>query len=233
MDIPTKRIAVLIDAENLSVNYAKIIFDKVSSYGDVIVRRAYGFEGTFKKWKKAAFTHAVNFKLCPHQVKNKGVTDIAIVIDAMELMYRKTVDDICLATSDSDFNTLAMKLREEGIKVYGIGKSNTVQSFIKSCNEFHTLPDKDDQINNKETVEAVELHEQELRGMLLSACENLPSDNEGWINLASVGSYIKRISPQFNPPQKLLDLVKSMEEFFDIDKVPRQNAPDVAYIRKR
>ena len=230
--LSSKRIAVLIDAENMFPLYARAIFSKASSYGDVIVRRAYGYERSFLQWKQKVFEHAIEFKLCPHQVSGKGVTDMAMAIDAMDLMNRKIVDEICLASSDSDFSMLAMRLRERGMKVYGIGKSSVVDSFVQACDEFHKLDTKSD--SSVQTCD--DFHksgkEEAISKMFELACENLQGDGEGWINLANVGAYLRRINPEFKPPQKLFNLVQ-LVDFLDSKKEKNNAGGPVAFIRKK
>lgn len=106
--------AVLIDAENVSAKYAAVIFDELEKYGYASCRRIYGNWSKENGWKEEIL---LAYSIIPIQqfsyTAGKNSTDIAIVIDAMDLLYQRKVDGFCLVTSDSDFTRLAMRLREE------------------------------------------------------------------------------------------------------------------------
>ena len=229
MNATSAKVAVLIDSENVSTKYAQKIFEKASSYGDVIVRRAYGNQQSCTSWTDALLKHAVEFRVCLRHVAGKGTSDMAMAIDAMDLMHKKIVSEFCLVTSDSDFSGLAMKLREGGMHVYGIGKSAAVASFISSCDEYYKLDDGGQQEGQATIVASAP--DQEIREMILAACDYLPGDNDGWINLAVVGGYIKRINPDFVLPKKLSELVKTMDDNFELQVDKRDNT--TVYIRKK
>ena len=132
------RLAVLIDADNASPRWAEAIFEEVATLGEASVRRIYGdFSGPhLRSWEKKLASLA----LIPHQqlayTKGKNSSDIALVIDAMDLMHTARFDGFVLVSSDSDFARLASRLREQGLQVYGIGKTNRPEAFRKACKRF-------------------------------------------------------------------------------------------------
>ena len=132
------RLAVLIDADNTSAKWTEAIFREVASLGEASVRRIYGdFSGThLRAWKEQLEGHA----LIPHQqfayTQGKNSSDIALVIDAMDLLHTGRFDGFVLVTSDSDFTRLASRIREQGLPVYGIGKNNTPSAFRRACKQF-------------------------------------------------------------------------------------------------
>lgn len=136
----TRRWAVLIDADNVGAKCADPLFHCIADMGDVIVRRVYGdFERKHGLWKKKAEKHSIETKQLSNLVKGKNGADIALVIDAMYLNYRGSVNAFCLVTSDSDFTYLADHLRNDGREVLGIGKARTAKVFRRACSEFIAL----------------------------------------------------------------------------------------------
>ena len=129
--------AVLIDAENVSAKYAAVIFDELEKYGYASCRRIYGNWSKENGWKEEIL---LAYSIIPIQqfsyTAGKNSTDIAIVIDAMDLLYQRKVDGFCLVTSDSDFTRLAMRLREEKKYVLGMGESKTPLALTRACNKF-------------------------------------------------------------------------------------------------
>lgn len=135
-------LAVLIDADNISPSLVETIFKIASEIGDPIVRRAYGMVGCFSDgggWQRAQRVYGVMAKPQVSNVSGKNVADIALVVDAMELLYKGSCDGICIVSSDSDFTALAAKIREGGKSVFGIGGEKTPESFRAACTAFHVL----------------------------------------------------------------------------------------------
>ena len=132
------RLAVLIDADNTSPDWTEAIFEEVATLGEASVRRIYGdFSGTqLRGWNKKL----ENFAVLPHQqfayTKGKNSSDIALVIDAMDLLHSGRFDGFVLVSSDSDFTRLASRVREQGLDVFGIGREKTPEAFRKACKRF-------------------------------------------------------------------------------------------------
>ncbi|NLL78395.1 MAG: NYN domain-containing protein [Clostridiales bacterium] len=137
MEEEKKQFAVLIDADNISSKYAASIFNELDAYGFASCRRIYGNWSKSNGWSEEIL---LENSIIPIQqfsyTSGKNSTDMAMVIDAMDLLYSKKVDGFCLVTSDSDFTRLAMRLREEKMYVIGMGESKTPISLTKACNRF-------------------------------------------------------------------------------------------------
>ena len=131
----TPRLAVLIDADNASPRIAGGLFEEIAKIGEASVRRIYGdFSGSqLRPWAKILSTHAImpqqNFAYTP----GKNASDIALVIDAMDLLHSGRFEGFCLVSSDSDFTRLAARIREQGVDVYGFGEQKTPESFRQAC----------------------------------------------------------------------------------------------------
>lgn len=147
-----KQFAVLIDADNISAKYAASIFNEIENYGYASFRRIYGNWSTKGNgWKEDVL---LENSITPVQqfayTSGKNATDMAMVIDAMDILYSRKVDGFCLVTSDSDFTRLAMRLREENMYVIGMGESKTPMALTKACNKFIHLNLINKQVNDVE-----------------------------------------------------------------------------------
>src|ERR1700731_1338290 len=134
----TRRLAILIDADNTSPRIAAGLFEEVAKFGEASVRRIYGdFSGQqLKSWAEILQKHAID----PYQqfayTKGKNASDIALVIEAMDLLHTGRFEGFCLVSSDSDFTRLASRLREQGADVYGFGKKDTPERLSQACRRF-------------------------------------------------------------------------------------------------
>ena len=129
--------AVLIDADNISSKYATTIFEELEKYGLTSYRRIYGNWSKGNGWGEGVL---LEHSIMPVQqfsyTTGKNATDMAMVIDAMDILYKNKVQGFCLVTSDSDFTRLAMRLREENMFVLGMGESKTPVALTRACNKF-------------------------------------------------------------------------------------------------
>ena len=138
-----QKLAVLIDADNISASLAGDIFKKAYAIGMPIARRAYGMVNCFTDdggWAKVQREYGVVARPQVSNVSGKNVADIALVIDAMEFLYKSPCDGICVVSCDSDFSALAAKIREGGKAAYGMGGPKTPASFRNACTKFFELP---------------------------------------------------------------------------------------------
>ena len=135
------RFAVLIDADNVSVKYIKIILDEISKDGIATYKRIYGDWTTpsLISWKSTLLDNSIIPVQQYSYTTGKNSTDSAMIIDAMDILYSGRVEGFCLVSSDSDFTRLAARLRESGMTVIGMGESKTPNSFIAACNKFKYL----------------------------------------------------------------------------------------------
>ena len=133
-----KRFAILIDGDNISCDYIKIILDEISTKGIATYKRVYG-DWTIPNlsgWKNASLEYSVTPVQQYSYTSGKNSTDCAMIIDAMDILYSEKVDGFCLATSESDFTRLASRLRESGMTVIGMGEEKTPRPFVSACDEF-------------------------------------------------------------------------------------------------
>ena len=131
-------LAILFDADNTSRDYVKPILDACTKYGRAVIKRAYGdwTESNLSGWGETFR----EFGIKPIQqfrfTSGKNITDSAMTIDAMDILHAKNIDVFVLVSSDSDFTGLATRIREEGMRVIGVGKKTTARAFINACDEF-------------------------------------------------------------------------------------------------
>ena len=137
----TARLAVLIDAENASARHARTVFEAAAKLGEATVRRIYGdfSNGRLASWSAAISEHSIVPCHRPAHARGRSASDIALAVDAMDLMYRERLDGVALMSSDSDFTRLAQRLREGGLAVWGFGENQTPEAFRAACNRFETL----------------------------------------------------------------------------------------------
>lgn len=133
-----RRIALLIDADNVSHARIAGILAELSKYGTANIRRAYGdwSSAGLKNWKDKLHEFAIRPIQQYSYSAGKNATDIALVIDAMELLYTQKLDAFCIASSDADFTPLIMQLKANGHEVYGFGERKTPQPFVNACTAF-------------------------------------------------------------------------------------------------
>ena len=135
MDI---KLAVLIDGDNIPSAYVKEMMEEIAKYGNPTIKRIYGdwTKPNLNKWKSLLLENAITPIQQYGYTTGKNATDSAMIIDAMDILYSEKVDGFCLVSSDSDFTRLATRLREAGMKVYGIGEKKTPNPFIVACDKF-------------------------------------------------------------------------------------------------
>lgn len=154
MEIKDKTIAMLIDSDNVSKEYYAILLDELSKYGRVTYRRLYGDFSKPKSngWKDALLEYSIEQIQQIAYTNGKNATDLSMVIDAMDILFKGKVDCFCLATSDSDFTGLAMRFRNDNIIVIGAGEEKTPDSFRKACDRFISI---DELLKAKKDTEKV------------------------------------------------------------------------------
>ena len=132
------RIAVLIDADNVPYAHVKGMLEEISRYGTPTIKRIYGdwTSSNLSGWKKVLLENAIIPIQQYGYTVGKNSTDSAMIIDAMDILYTGQVNGFCLVSSDSDFTRLAMRLREAGMRVLGMGEKKTPTPFIAACDRF-------------------------------------------------------------------------------------------------
>jgi len=231
-----KKIAVLIDADNVSDKYIKYIFDEISNHGTPTYKRIYG------DWTKPQLTSwknvLLNYSITPIQqysyTTGKNATDSALIIDAMDILYSKNVDGFCIISSDSDFTRLAARLREAGMYVIGMGEKKTPTPFISACEKFKYLEVLAGDIGDSEnTLEKQQVPKDGLTslGELVKSIKNIiaeRSDEEGWIGLGEVGTKLNMRYPDFDTRNyghsKLSSFILSLNKFeIEPEKTNKRN----------
>jgi hypothetical protein len=192
------RLAVLIDADNASAAVAKELLEEVVKYGTATIKRAYGDWTTpnLGGWKDHLHKYAIQPMQQFAYTKGKNSTDSAFIIDAMDLLYAGNVDGFCPVSSDSDFTRLAMRLREAGKVVYGLGERKTPEPFIAACDKFIFL-----EVLKRPTEAAPSVQVQDvpdLQGLLTHAIKETLRDT-GWAALSAVGAFIGKNNASFDP----------------------------------
>ena len=148
------KLALLIDAENISRKYIKLIMDELNEFGTPTYKRVYGdfTSSGVSAWKDVLRTYALTPVLQYGYTKGKNSSDSAMIIDAMDILYSGNVNGFCLVTSDSDFTRLANRLREAGMLVIGMGEQKTPGSLVAACEHFKYL----DLLSKEEVAEEEE-----------------------------------------------------------------------------
>lgn len=223
-----KRISLLIDCDNVSHNAIKGVLEELAKYGMVNIRHAHG------DWKSEGLSGWVErlhqFAIRPMQqfayTKGKNATDAAMIIDAMDLLYSKSIDAFALMTSDSDFTPLALRLQESGFPVYGFGERKTPAAFVHACTSFIYVENlvrvDDDKVSIDEQPKKKSRNElrcdTSLVRLLRNAADQTAGD-DGWSLLSRVSDYIHNnssFSVVNHGYQKLGDLVRT-SELFDVE----------------
>ncbi|MDA9775950.1 NYN domain-containing protein [Flavobacteriales bacterium] len=218
-----KKLAVLIDGDNIPSAYVKEMMEEIAKYGNPTIKRIYGdwTNPGLNKWKAVLLENAITPIQQYAYTKGKNATDSAMIIDAMDVLYTKNVDGFCIVSSDSDFTRLATRLREAGKQVYGIGEKKTPEPFVVACDKFiyieilknQSKGNEEDKTKEKETVDKVS----NKTIKLISTTINDLSDDDGWAFLGDVGNLLQKKQPNFDPRNygfpKLTPLIKSISNF--------------------
>ena len=227
------RLAVLIDADNTSVRAAEALMEEVAKYGVPTVKRAYGdwTDKHLSGWLREVPKYAIQPMLQIAHTSGKNSSDSALIIDAMDLLYSGNVDAFALVSSDSDFTSLAIRLRASGRTVYGLGLRKTPESLRQAVDRFIFLEDLREEAEvvataAPEEVEAAPAEEPteetgeetgerripDLRRLLERAVAAV-SDEDGWADLSSMRNQITRVEPSFSlkdyGSSKMSDLVRA------------------------
>ncbi len=216
-----RRFAVLIDADNTSPRIAAGLFEEIAKFGEASVRRIYGDFSSprMKSWADILQKYAID----PYQqfayTTGKNASDIALVIDAMDLLHSGRFDGFCLVSSDSDFTRLASRLREEGADVYGFGAQKTPESFRQACRRFvyieNLLPEAEVAVPEEGSSKARPSASAAIP-ILTKAIAQMETE-DGWVGLGVVGQRLANIASDFDPRtygfRKLSDLVRQTGAF--------------------
>ena len=202
------RVALLIDADNSPASQIDLILNELSTFGETNIRRAYGNwkKSELKGWEEALHEHAIRPMQQFDYTKGKNASDMAMVIDALELLYTDRPDAFGIVSSDADFTPLVMHLRAKGAAVYGFGAQKTPEPFVNACSRFLYL-DKlrpiaagDAPAGIRDEADAVaaaplratpaQLKQDARLVLLLRNAVQAAADDEGWARVGAVGTQI-------------------------------------------
>ena len=191
---PNESIALLIDADNAPAAKIDFIIAELASYGVVNIRRAYGNwkKPGLKGWEEVLHEYAIQPIQHFDIVTGKNATDMALLIDAMDILYTKSVETFCLVSSDCDFTPLILRLRADGKQVIGFGGQKTPSPFVNSCTRFLFLDDNErvKAVRKDKANSANQLKQNtKLMNVLRNAVE-AAADDDGWARLGPIGSHI-------------------------------------------
>jgi len=250
MNNKQKNISILIDCDNVSYKYAEDIFNDISKYGTVNIRRAYGNWKDKKLigWEKLLQEYNIQPIQQFSYTQGKNATDIAMIIDIMDLLYTKELSGVALVTSDSDFTPIATRILSDGLTVYGYGEEKTPSAFTNACSQFIYVENLSPKIKSHKVDESSNTSNEDntshdeytsttgyrgknydikkdtkLQKFILNAVHQTSEDND-WSDVKDIGLYIKQnssFSPINHGFNKLGDLIKSLESY------------DVAYTNDR
>jgi uncharacterized LabA/DUF88 family protein len=255
------RFAVLIDADNVPYSNIKRMLEEVAKYGIPTFKRIYAdwTKPTVSGWKTVLLENAITPIQQYSYTTGKNATDSAMIIDAMDILYTGRVDGFCIVSSDSDFTRLATRLREAGMKVFGIGEKKTPISFISACDKFIYIeilkvpeivskpaPKTSARSKSKAKAPAQAIASPPLQAntigtvdgeliKLMAGSINDLAEEDGWTFLGELGKLLLKKKPDFDPRnygfKKLVPLIKSIEQFEVEERETGKNNHTVVYVR--
>jgi uncharacterized LabA/DUF88 family protein/Fe-S-cluster formation regulator IscX/YfhJ len=254
------KLAVLIDADNVSSANVREMLEEIAKYGTPTFKRIYGdwTKPNLEPWKKVLLDNSITPIQQYGYTAGKNATDSAMIIDAMDILYTGRVEGFCLVSSDSDFTRLASRLREGGMTVIGLGEKKTPTPFISACNKFiyleilkktesevllkttATTPKKS-KTRKKVPVASVPNTDTPLSKMDQNAIQLITNsildlaDESGWASLAEVGNLLLKKKPNFDPRNygftKLGPLVKSLSNIEVDERMAGKSNLKIVFVR--
>jgi uncharacterized LabA/DUF88 family protein len=246
----SKRLAVLIDAENANADLIESLLKEIAKYGIANVKRIYGdwTDSHQNKWKNKLNKFAIQPIQQFRYTTGKNSTDSALIIDAMDLLYTGNFDGFCIISSDSDFTRLACRIRESGLVVYGFGEKKTPEAFISACDKFvyteilsqieesSLLDQEETKVKEKDKESSKTLSQitmetandqnlkinKKLIKLFKDAYEAIAEEDE-WAHLGAFGGQLTKLSPSFdsrNYGYKKLSDLIRAIDIFEIKKTP-------------
>jgi uncharacterized LabA/DUF88 family protein len=223
VDERERRIALLIDADNAPASKIDVILAEVARHGTANVRRAYGNWKSphLKPWEDTLHEYAIRPVQQFAYSKGKNASDMAMVIDAMDLLYAGTLDAFAIVSSDADFTPLVMRILTEGLKVYGFGQRKTPEPFVNACSQFTYVEGLGEQREATTESTLTRVPTNKLRGdarlvLMLRNAVDAAGGDDGWAHLGAVGSQIGN-QASFDARnygyRKLIDLIDATELF--------------------
>jgi len=218
----------LVDADNVSPKYIKSVLEEMSVYGIITYKRMYGDwtdPSKQKTWKDSALEYSFNLIQQFNYTSGKNSSDSALIIDAMDILYSKSVDGFCLVSSDSDFTKLSQRLREAGMYVIGMGEQKTPKPFRIACDVFKIL-----EVISQETESSAKNGKEEIkditsRNEIKETIHKIITENANTgriTDIGEIGNILSKTYSDFDVRNygysKLLTFLQSLGDF-DITKV--------------
>lgn len=242
------RFAVLIDADNIPYRLISEILEEIAKYGVPTFKRIYGdwTKPHVSNWKTVLLDHAITPIQQYSYTTGKNSSDSAMIIDAMDILYTGRVDGFCIVSSDSDFTRLATRLREAGMKVFGMGEQKTPSAFRAACDKFIYIEilSKEEELSQKpvrkgeapKKEKVISKADNSLVSLLTSSVNDIADEN-GWAFLGELGNLLLKKRPDFDARnygyEKLLPLIKSLRNFeIDERETTRKNIK-LVYVRAK
>jgi uncharacterized protein (TIGR00288 family) len=221
-----KRIALLIDCDNVSHTAIEGVLEELANHGTVNVRHAHGDwnSPSLSGWAEKLHPQSIRPMQQFAYTKGKNATDSAMIIDAMDLLYSQNVDAFALMTSDSDFTPLVLRILESGFPVYGFGEKKTPKPFVDSCSPFIYIENLivSSESESKDVAQPVKKTKAKLRQdtalvRLLRTAVDQSAGDDGWANMGQVASYVSNNNSSFSSInygyKRISDLIKATELF--------------------
>jgi uncharacterized LabA/DUF88 family protein len=224
------RLAVLIDADNVPHRLINGILEEIAKYGVPTFKRIYAdwTKPHVAGWKTVLLDHAITPVQQYSYTTGKNSSDSALIIDAMDILYTGRVDGFCVVSSDSDFTRLATRLREAGMKVFGMGEQKTPSPFRAACDKFIYIEILEPPETDTKQIKPSDLQKERVISKtdknlvnLVKSSINDIADENGWAFLGDLGNMLLKKRPDFDPRnygfEKLLQLIRSLG-LFEIDE---------------
>lgn len=216
----SSRLAVLIDAENAQAALLNELFAEIAKFGTASVKRAYGdfTNPSLSPWKAGILEHSIKADQQFNNTTRKNASDMALAIDAMDLLHSKRFDGFCIVSSDSDFTGLVRRLREEGVFVYGFGEEKTPRSLVTACDKFIHMENLRPRPKDGGKTDALQPQSRSKKiplGILRDAVDS-SADDSGWAHLGRVGQMLNNRLPDFDcrtyGHKTLMSLLEAVDE---------------------
>jgi hypothetical protein len=228
------RLAFLVDGDNASADIIAEMLAEAAKYGDVAIRRVYGdwTKPAMRPWKEVLHEHALIPEIQVANTSGKNATDSALIIDAMDILHVGKVDGFCIVSSDSDFTRLAMRIREEGLYVMGIGQKRTPESFVKACNRFtfaeNLRPPAPEPAPARSSREAPKTSTSKPKPApqaavpLIHQAYDAQVDEKGCVFMGVLGNGLLKLDPSFDSRTygypRLSELIRALPELFIVEE---------------
>jgi len=250
------RLAVLIDADNISYSNIRKMLEEIAKYGTPTFKRIYAdwTKPNVIGWKNVLLENAITPIQQYSYTTGKNSSDSALIIDAMDILYTGRVDGFCIVSSDSDFTRLATRLREAGMKVFGLGEKKTPPAFISACDKFIYLEILKNSENKEKlpvkikttphatktpgkSIPTIGVVNSELVKAISDSINDLAEEDDGYVSLAEVGKFLLKKQPDFDPRnfgfKKLLPLIKSLHQFEIDERNTGKNNTTQVYVKSK